>query len=475
MIEEISGEYDRRMYPSDWRYSAAIVGMIQFLESMEMEDYVVKDEYLGYMLDNISGEEMQRLYLKFVEEFFEEYMHHVMIQDLLEVEELNEDQEKKLKEKLSANTICKKVFSGIKNPKEQKEEIKNLIFENREKLILETYKHGNLLYAKFANSNKLFSNPDKVCRLVGYYVDLPKKGKSISYRWNYDTYIAKDCSEFDFIPFGFIKGRDSYFVNNNMDIKMLCNTRKHLQDFLDEQKYITLLTVLVGIENYINWDVELIRKRSDADYYESFFVRKEDAAIAKKLYQKCIKTDKGDIRYSTIIDRPCRLGNGEYLMVGDIVADSIINRIHLDDTILILLKEEDKELLTEALIYANTAIYGGGDYMEKKNSSARFTAQKVTESLMKKLAGNTEGKRKKIDSYKQKLISALCFHDYDRFCEVLMRLSSLSEVPFEFAYVLYDDFETNKNIAFTFATALGEMPRTKQENEMSNVDEKKGV
>ena len=60
----------------------------------------------------------------------------------------------------------------------------------------------------------------------------------------------------------------------------------------------------------------------------------------------------------------------------------------------------------------------------------------------------------KVNSYKQKLISAITFKDYDRFCEILLQLSSYSGVVFYFAYDLFQDFEENKNIAYTFINAL---------------------
>lgn len=60
----------------------------------------------------------------------------------------------------------------------------------------------------------------------------------------------------------------------------------------------------------------------------------------------------------------------------------------------------------------------------------------------------------KINTYRQKLSSALSFKDYDRFCNILLQLSSYAEVSLDFAYDLFDDFEANKNLAFSFVNSL---------------------
>lgn len=82
--------------------------------------------------------------------------------------------------------------------------------------------------------------------------------------------------------------------------------------------------------------------------------------------------------------------------------------------------------------------------MDKQMKSAYKSAKKV----MAEIPEN------KVDSYKQKLISAITFKDYERFCEILLQLSSYSGVVFDFAYDLFENFEGNKNIAYTFINAL---------------------
>lgn len=60
----------------------------------------------------------------------------------------------------------------------------------------------------------------------------------------------------------------------------------------------------------------------------------------------------------------------------------------------------------------------------------------------------------KLISFRQKLTSALTFEDYDRFCDILLNLSNYADEPFDFAYDLFEDFEKNKELAYTFVTAL---------------------
>ena len=72
--------------------------------------------------------------------------------------------------------------------------------------------------------------------------------------------------------------------------------------------------------------------------------------------------------------------------------------------------------------------------------------------------------KNKITSYRQKLIAALNFKDYEKFNTILLQLSSYSGVSFDFAYELFDDFSGNKNTAFAFVNALSEKNQNVKEN-----------
>ena len=82
--------------------------------------------------------------------------------------------------------------------------------------------------------------------------------------------------------------------------------------------------------------------------------------------------------------------------------------------------------------------------MKDKLKGAFACAKKVAVSI----------EQNKIDSYRQKLTSSIIFKDYDRACQILLQLSNYSNVEFGFVYDLFDDFENNKDLAYTFINAL---------------------
>ena len=81
----------------------------------------------------------------------------------------------------------------------------------------------------------------------------------------------------------------------------------------------------------------------------------------------------------------------------------------------------------------------------------------------KKVAGALE--KNKIESYRQKLTSSIIFKDYDRVCQILLQLSNYSGVEFGFIYDLFDDFESNKDLAYTFINALSKNTNSTNSNE----------
>ena len=90
-------------------------------------------------------------------------------------------------------------------------------------------------------------------------------------------------------------------------------------------------------------------------------------------------------------------------------------------------------------------------------------SMKMAYACAKEVAGKLpENKR---ESYRQKLTSAIVFKDYDRCCQILLQLSNYADVPFEFAYDLFENFEENKDIAYTFINALTKKKEDKQEDE----------
>jgi CRISPR-associated protein Cst1 len=428
-------EFNTRMETDDWRYSASIVGLIKYFDYLvamgyetESNLYKIEHDLISYNSDTITEER----YLLFAEHYFENAMHHKIVEQILNNSEFTQEQIKLVNDKLKANAIMKKVFGDIKFSSENKELILQKIKKNRLSLIKETYRTGKSLYANFANINSLFGETEtsSICRLQNYNIDAGKKSKSISYNWDFKTYKFEDEKEFDFIPFAFSKSYEGFFINNNYSIKQLFNTNNLISN--SDNPRSTLFSDLKNSAEFIDFDVEVITKDRDKDYFETIYIRKDAIKIFAAIEEyKAIK-----MRY--------KVSDNYYINLEREVTDNILNNIKLDNLIEMLLKSKSNYSYNiKTLIKINTLIYGGNK-MDKQMKSAYASAKKV----MGKIPEN------KVNSYKQKLISAITFKDYERFCEVLLQLSSYSEVVFDFAYDLFENFDGNKNIAYTFINAL---------------------
>ena len=83
---------------------------------------------------------------------------------------------------------------------------------------------------------------------------------------------------------------------------------------------------------------------------------------------------------------------------------------------------------------------------------ARATGFYVSQQFLKDKNEN------KLNSYKQKLISAIVAHDYSRMNEILLSLSSYINQELGFAYVLFENPEENIGLAYAFANSLSPKP-----------------
>lgn len=452
------GNYDTRLIASEWRYSASIVGLKKYFD-YHCIDYFYENskDYIEYNKNSIDEEK----YLNFAEYYYSEYMHHKLVEDILisveDVSELSQEQLKLLDEKLKANSSMKKYFSKLTSI--DKDEILRLIEINRLDIVKETYRNGISLYRKFSNIKSLLKEDLKTCRLNGFNVDAGRKTKSISYMNDYSSYVFEDHLEFDFIPFAFTKSNEGIFINNNFNLKSLFQTSKKLSEIYDEHKddYDKSLRELLFNYNressmFIEFDVEVIVKLPETNYFRSLFIRKPSINIFKE-----IKNYKS-IMFSK------KIAENYYLDIQKIITDSIINLKRIDDTIEILLK--DKSRLSDEIIKINNLIYETinpliyrGEDMDKKMKNAYSTAQQLKTKFI------VEKKENKIASYRSKLVSAITLKDYDKFCDILLQLSSYSQIPFNFSFDLFEDFEANKNVAYTFVNALGVNPKnTKEDN-----------
>lgn len=454
-------EYDRKLIPSDWRYSAAIQGLYKYLNQRGLKCHYSDDELL-YNSDDITEKEI----LEFIEYNYNEDMHHVYIENILRKTEFTEDDISFVNEKLSnkggsSNTIMKNVFKGIKFDGTNKQDIIKIIDENRETLIKETFRNKKNLYSNFANVNQLFNDDQDYCRLVGYCIDAPKKGKSIGYNFEAKSYVGNDIKEMDFIPFAFSGGREKFFINNNYSIKSIIGTNNILEKEINSIKNTedenikgwktstrgVLFKLIQKSSDFIDYDVEVIVKNQDNDYFETMYIRKDSIEILRELESKHINYNSICFRY--------KVNDKLYIDFEKEVTDRILNKLVLDDLIELILKDRDsREKSTtnhswklKNMISINILIRGE-ENMEKKTKQAFACAKKVVERFVRDKSEN------KISTYSQKLTSAIVFKDYDRFCEIMLQLSNYTGIEFGFIYDLFEDFEGHKDLAYTFISAL---------------------
>lgn len=123
--------------------------------------------------------------------------------------------------------------------------------------------------------------------------------------------------------------------------------------------------------------------------------------------------------------------------------DCILNLKDADELIEFFLKR-DSEYLVSLLIKLNRLIKERGNDMEKGMTVAYACAKKVAEKL-------PENKRK---GYRQRLTSSLVLKDYSTFLDILAQLSNYTDITFDFVYDLFEDFEHNKELAYTFVNAM---------------------
>lgn len=466
-ILENNTDFNVKLEPSDWRFSAAIVGLLEYFEYIDTLEtsYKVEDEYILYNSELITKEN----YLKFVEKKYGENLHHKYVE--LNLEHYNQDNNendntyiiKSINEKLSGNKIMKKIFKKIKFDGTNRDEILSLVNKHREELILETFRNKPDMYKNYCNTNQLFNENQKYCRLVGYYIDAPKKGKSTGFGFNMSSFVGQDIQEFDFIPFAFINDRESLFINDNYEINRLTSAKQVFQEKIKadienlelENKYrgikYSLFKGIIESSDFIEYDVEVIVKDRDKDYFETLYIRKQSIDILKKINER--KIDYNSLCFSY------KINDNYYIDIYKKVMECILNNTLLDDVIDLLLKEKKNYYTVYQLININDLIRGEKIMDDKIRKIIHACANEVRNKIPEN----------KLESYRQKLTSSIIFKDYDRVCQILLQLSGYSDVYFSFADELFMDFEKNKDIAYTFINALG---KSNKFNENTNEQNK---
>lgn len=441
-----NNNYDTMLEPSDWRFSSAIVGLIQYLDYHDL-DYKTIDDCIYYKSEDVNEEK----YLEFVEYKYGEELHHKVVENILSREDLNDEEIKLVNDKLSANTIMKKTFGKLKYDKTNKQEILDIIIRSRNELIRETFRSKSDMYANYANTNQLFNGSQDNCRLLGYYIDSGKKGKSTAFNFNTSTFVGHDEREFDFIPFAFEGTKEAFFINDNYTIDRLKISNKTLRikiesdlDSISKSKDIRqiLFKGIIESTDFIDRDVEVIFKDRDKAYFETLYIRKESIDIFKKMAEENIDY-KSFCFFYKVTDK-------YYINIQKKVTDCILSNLLLDNLIELFLKEKGRDYLVSQLIKINVLIRRD-ESMKDRLKGAYKNAKQVAEVL----------EVNKLDSYKQKLTSSIIFKDCDRVCQILLQLSNYSGIEFGFVYDLFDDFEENKDLAYTFINALSKKSENK--------------
>lgn len=443
-------KYNTMLEPSDWRFSASIVGLIEYFKTIDTlgEFHKIEEDCILYDNKLITKEK----YLKFVEYKYGQDLHHKFVEDKLKYFDSNDDKEinakkiKEINEKLTSNTIMKKVFKKIKFNGSNKEEILSLINSNREELTLETFRYKSDMYKNYCNTKQLFNDSQSHCRLLGYCIDAGKKGKSTGYAFNSSSFVGRDIQEFDFIPFAFVDDRESLFINDNYEIKRLTSAKKDLESKIENDSKLegqyksarySLFKGIIEASDFIDYDVEVIVKNRDKEYFETLYIRNTSIKILQAIGE--CKIDYNSLCFSYKI-------NDKYSIdVYRKVIDCILNKTLLDELIDLLLKQNKNRYKVYQLLKINNLIRGENimdvNVIKRIHACAKEVRSKIQEN--------------KLENYKQKLISSIVFKDYDRVCQILLQLSAYSDTYFSFADDLFIDFEKNKDIAYMFINALG--------------------
>lgn len=452
-------DYDTLLQPTDWRFAAAVVGLCKYFDYFGIDYKVLcdveekPDNYIHgfdgiiYKSEDITEEK----YLEFAENYFEKYMTHKNILNILESQEFSEEQIKLVNDLVKSKTVLKGLFDKIKFDGTNKDIFISTIEENRAEIIKNIFKNGNNLYKNYCNERLIFTEDNSTCRLRGYNVDKDRKTSNLGFCFSKESFESNDILEFDFIPFAFSNSdmRETYFVNNNFSVKSLTQTNyafsNQLSSTENKDDKNKLMLVLQNSKDYISYDVEIISKSQDKAYYETFFVRLERLKKLRELSGKSLNFVK-------------KINDDYWFNLEKEVYMRCLNNVLLDDVILMMLKfyfddNAGKGYIksrTDMLIDINVSWKGNEIMDEIKNQIelAKKCGHLVSKRLIEMKSSN------KIISYKYKLSSALNTHDYDRVKEILLRLSAEVNIEFSFFYAFLENAEKYKDIVFSFATAL---------------------
>ena len=482
--------FDTAISASDWKYSAAITGLIYYFKELEKK-YEIKnltidkitDNFLLYNKEDITEES----YLNFIEAFYpEDTLVHKKIETQLKyTKEFTPEIIKNIKENMSANTVLKKVFSKIKFDGTNKEEALKLLNENRNLIVKETFRNKKDLYDNYCQTSRLLEKGDNSpCRLKGYYFDPNRKSKATGYNFASSSVDYFDDEVFDFIPFAFTGNsfetiflNDNYFsekkereISNIRTLKQEKAMKEGKNEPIEETSVsVSLKKIFLNIlqkkTDYIKYGMEIIYKNKERDYFETWYLRNDSIEVLKIVED----FSRLDIRI--------KITDKYYFNLLDEVFSAILNLSLLTNSIMYLLKDREnfikpdtsKENLSkffkynyaiEQLIKVNQIIRNGGKEMDKNlKASIKTCASEVVRKFIKDNSLN------KLASYRQKLLSSVVAKNHKRILDVLTQLSVYSGVYFSFAFDYIENQTQNEDIIHYFILELDQNRLKNKENE----------
>ncbi|MDO5037392.1 MAG: type I CRISPR-associated protein Cas8a1/Csx8 [Tissierellia bacterium] len=489
--------YDRKILPSDWRFSAALVGLERYLKKMG-RPYAYDREALYYNYEDVTDD---RAYAQYVEKRYEDILDHRKLEKLLTKEDLSQEEKKEAQSLLKTKSGMKKYLGqlSLENP----DQVLETIEDKRTPLTLNLFKFSQSGYRKFANESLFLGSKEDlrrnsredICRLRGYSEDMGRKTNSLGFAFKKRAREVQDWVEFDFIPFAFTRSREAIFLNNNASIENLIKSNRLLdleleaqaQEAKEQNKTAQDFRSLIFYQVqegsiFLNYDVEVILKSMERDFYESLFVRQEAVRIFEDLGR--IDRDKGYIKLA--LKRRIRIRDNDYINIMEEVTQAILGLCVLDPLIVYLLRDDMEEkkgdqkkasngFVISQLIRINRLIYNylyqEGEAMtpSKKSYYTRQFINAGASAEAVKAVFRKRGTLHKLDSYRAKLIGALSARDTRRVYDIMLQLSSYAQVPFEFMDLLYEDFDQHSNLVYQFTNQLNDF--RKVENPEENTKE----
>lgn len=476
--------YDTLLLPTEWRYSAAIVGLIRFFDFIEETEgkklytytnnedkdrYAVYSDIFGYIQGILynSTDLTEERYLLFCENWYDREFQHRNVEALLtHIKKFSQDNINDINSYLngtSSNTVMKKIFKGIKFDETNTDTILNLIDEHRLEIIKETFRYKTTMYRNFANTNKLMSDTNPHCRLLSYDLDEGRKSKAASYYFDTSTFIASDIYEFDFIPFAFTYTKIGFFVNSNTSIEALVKCNNQLKENMDVEEQIInnrvirdgdqtkLIKAMLHSDDFLNCDVEIICKDREHESFDTMLIRKQALQRLKKIY------DNYNLRYVH------KYNYNYWLNVEEELIRCCLNYTYLDKLLeqLLLLSRMDTESRTiqiiQPLVQINMEWKGVNQTMQDTIERAKKVGYYIGKTIKEKNGEN------KVKSYKNKLINATVSHDRERVLEIMLQLSGYTDGEISTIYDILDNPDNWSDIAISFTNAM--IPYTKKEKE----------